>query len=284
MQNENLNQFLKEKEARLARATLVRYEKTLVMFDRYMTQSNESDLTRKLAVNFLLDLRAQNFSDSYCSLIESVLKALYEWATSIGLIPANPLTGKIIQYKAKLRNEDFPFTEPEYVRVREYIKKNVVSVRRRFWYGAIIMGWNTGLRLGDVALFNINSVHWPEKMIRIEPNKVKRFAQVLEIPLQPELHDFLSAQKDCKGYVFPVMADLYKNQPSDLPSQFTRLCMKAGVQGKSFHALRHAMASRLLNKNIPLSVIGSITGQSIQVLSRYSHVSLDQKRKALAQL
>jgi integrase len=52
------------------------------------------------------------------------------------------------------------------------------------WRGAILLGYYTGARLGDVANMRWSAVDWNKKIIRFTPNKTKKS---VTIPLHSQL-------------------------------------------------------------------------------------------------
>lgn len=277
--NEHIATFLREMEFSLATTTLQHYRVVMTRFDEYRTLMGHDGFTRNNVVNFLLDSKLK-LSISFVSQMESILKAFYSWLADSGVIPGNPINSRrqIVPYRSPLRPKDFAFTEKEYHKIRDYCKKE-----KSFWYGAVIIAWNTGLRLKDVAEFHFDSCDFDQKIIKVTPSKSIKQQKVLEIPMTPELYSYLVKRfvEAANGHVLPEMYRRYHSGGNGLPNDFTKICQRLLIYNKSFHSFRHSMTSRLLNKSVPLSVIGSITGQGIQVLDRYSHVSMEQKKEAL---
>ena len=61
---------------------------------------------------------------------------------------------------------------------------------------------------------------------------------------------------------------------------------KAGLDHKTFHALRHTFATRALETNANIKVVSEILGHaSIQItLDTYSHVSLELQQETMQRL
>ena len=54
---------------------------------------------------------------------------------------------------------------------------------------------------------------------------------------------------------------------------FERVCKAAGIEGLTFHDLRHEATSRLFEKGLGLMEVASITGhKTMQMLKRYTHL------------
>lgn len=71
----------------------------------------------------------------------------------------------------------------------------------------------------------------------------------------------------------------------DLKAGFALACKKAGVEGVTWHTLRHTFASRLLNRGVDIVTVQQLLGHStVTVTMRYTHTNLDSKRAAVAKL
>jgi integrase len=120
--------------------------------------------------------------------------------------------------------------------------------------------------------------------IALVPGKTMRFAKSIEIPILPELKEMIE-RNNCAPFLFPLMAKSYNQSGNKaLSVAFGRILKALNIEGKSWHSWRHGVVSKLLNAGIPLSVVGSITGQTLQTLQRYSHVGFDQKKLAMEKM
>ena len=71
----------------------------------------------------------------------------------------------------------------------------------------------------------------------------------------------------------------------DLDGGFALACKKAGIDGVTWHTLRHTFASRLVNRGVDIVTVQQLLGHStITVTMRYTHTNLDSKRTAVAKL
>lgn len=62
-------------------------------------------------------------------------------------------------------------------------------------------------------------------------------------------------------------------RPDSISQAFERVCKAAGVEGLTFHDLRHEATSRLFEKGLGLMEVASITGhKTVQMLKRYTHL------------
>ncbi len=62
-------------------------------------------------------------------------------------------------------------------------------------------------------------------------------------------------------------------RPESMSQAFERVCKAAGVEGMTFHDLRHEAASRLFEKGLNPMQVAAITGhKTLQMLKRYTHL------------
>jgi len=71
----------------------------------------------------------------------------------------------------------------------------------------------------------------------------------------------------------------------DLKSGFGLACRKAGINGVTWHTLRHTFASRLVSRGVDIVTVQQSLGHSaVTVTMRYTHTNLDSKKAAVAKL
>ena len=142
-----------------------------------------------------------------------------------------------LTHAQKESTERVPFTDDEVFKLLEYLENN----SEWFWYFAVLCASETGLRLGDICQLEWRSfteketmVVWTDKTgarVDLPMTKLLRVA-IATIPIQDS------------AYVFPeqraITLDVKKR--SLLSVQFKRICDGLGIEGKSFHCLRHAAA------------------------------------------
>lgn len=71
----------------------------------------------------------------------------------------------------------------------------------------------------------------------------------------------------------------------DLKAGFKLACKKAGIEGVTWHTLRHTFASRLVDRGVDIVTVKELLGHSsITVTMRYTHTNLESKRAAVDKL
>ncbi len=62
-------------------------------------------------------------------------------------------------------------------------------------------------------------------------------------------------------------------RPDSISQAFERVCLAAGIEGLTFHDLRHEATSRLFEKGLNPMQVAAITGhKTLQMLKRYTHL------------
>lgn len=180
------------------------------------------------------------------------------------------------------------FTEDQYIKLLEAAAEDDPAISD-YWPSAIIIGWNTGLRISDVNGLTWSSVDFKSGVIRLKPQKMRHTDQYVEIPIEPELKahlEFLYEQRDAvrpSPFVLPTMVWQAEEHYSDRALEFRRICNKAGIpKNYSFKSFRHAFITRLFNAQADAEIIGSITGQSKHTVYTYvRHISHATKVRAM---
>src|ERR1700693_1168800 len=162
------------------------------------------------------------------------------------------------------------------------------------WRGAILFGYYTGARLGDVATMRWNAIDWERKLIQFTPSKTKKPAT---IPLHPRLErELLKRPGVGTAFLFPSLAGKETGGRFGLSGRFGAIMEKAGIQGKrthtgsgrtfsnlTFHSIRHSFNSAMANAGVAEEVRMKLTGHSTrEVHMKYTHHELEPLRAAIA--
>ena len=144
-------------------------------------------------------------------------------------------------------------------------------------YAIILLACRLGLRVGDIRALQLDDLHWADATLEITQSKTHT---PLLLPLSEEigeaLIDYLKSGRPKTPYreVFltltPPFAPFSQTNLYHIVAYWRRL---AGItfpteQRQGLHALRHTLATQLLQAQIPLHTIGDILG----------HVSLESTR------
>ena len=162
------------------------------------------------------------------------------------------------------------------------------------WRGAILLGYYTGARLGDVANMRWEAIDWRNKVIRFTPSKTKK---PVAIPLHRDLErELLKNAGIGKAPMFPSLAGKGTGGKHGLSGRFAAIMQKARIEGKrtqasggrtlsslSFHSLRHSFNSAMANAGISQEIRQKLTGHtSAETNKVYTHHELEPLRAAIA--
>lgn len=168
------------------------------------------------------------------------------------------------------------------------------------WRGAILMGFYTGARLGDIAALTWESVDIKQRAIRFTPKKTASTGKAVVVPLHPDLErELLKKPGVGKAPVFPSLIGKKTGGAHGLSRSFAKIMAHAGIRpdiirhtagGRrnttlSFHSLRHAFVSALANAGISIEMRQALAGHaSARMNLAYTHLELDPLRAAVSVL
>ena len=151
-----------------------------------------------------------------------------------------------------------------------------------FMQDLIRFGLNTGLRTGEIFSLRWSNVDVERNVLNVFANKTDK---IRTVPINAEARIVLNLWAQCKKneYVF------YNHQTGKpfvgLKAGFALACPKGGIDGVTWHTLRHTFASRLLNRGVDIVTVQQLLGHStVTVTMRYTHTNLDSKKAAVAKL
>jgi integrase len=216
------------------------------------------------------------------------IKAVFADGCRLGILTRNPFSSV-----AKLDNESIskePLTSDE---LKTIFRETKGDYRILF-----LMGLHTGMRLGDCATIQWDSIDLKKKIFVIEPSKTKKKKREIRIPISETLLPELKKikPKNRTGYLLPDMANNYLKDPSSVSKVIQRIFELAGIQTtiernnrkqciRGFHSFRHSFISLLAESGTSEAVLMSLAGHSSTTVSRiYQHISDDSKREAVSNL
>lgn len=276
-------EYLDYARATLSPAMVTLAQRAFQVLERYRA-SHRGPIDKAYMNAFTVNQLASGISANYAFFIRSRLASYFRWCVDTGRLDVSPV-GAFKFNKPAPTNAREAITQEEYELLKIAAEERAKS--KTFWFikGMVIVGWNTGLRLGDVAGLRWTSIDFDRSTIKVQTRKTNR---TVEIPMNSELREclaeFFANRKDSSNFVWLAAASMYQQRHSMLGGAFSKLCEGIGSPGKSFHCFRHAFVTRCLNAGIQPHVVSSLTGHSIAMLDRYSHASLDDKRRELQKL
>ncbi len=212
--------------------------------DRAPQDLTEGDLKRYIDRNDETKLASRNVQLCH-------LRQLWGWMiqnsyTTKNLAKLVKVDKRKLSHESKEKKVRLPFDNDEYQRLLAVVDK----AKNPFWKAATRIGHITGLRLGDVATLEWATFATAGVLVVHTRKTGKR----LEFPMTDDLLlIMLELQNDPEDnkYVFPGPRLTYiaPDSRAQLSVQFSRLCQKAGIEGKTFHNLRHGRASEIYEQS-----------------------------------
>lgn len=169
------------------------------------------------------------------------IRAFLGWAHGASLIGFNPslnvvVRADILPQDKRIPKERIPFSDEEIARILASLKPG------DFWHAATLLSYETGLRLRDCALLERSAVSGSRSTVAVVKS---RNNTIVTHNLSDACVDSLRRAPSDERWFFPwiakqLLGDLRYN--STLSQQFRRICIKLGIEGKSFHGIRHTHA------------------------------------------
>lgn len=179
----------------------------------------------------------------------------------------------------KARNKKVP-TYLKYDKVEELLesipRNRKVEIRD---YTIILLAARLGLRISDILNIKIKDIDWKNYKLTVIQPKTKN---INILPLSMEigwaLIDYITrARPKCDNeYLF-----VKTKYPFDKMTQFSNFNkyfdkIDVNANKKGIHTLRHSFATNMLNEDIPLSIIASTLGDSLETTSS-TYLKVDYK-------
>ena len=200
----------------------------------------------------------------------SCLRNFFRFAVEKRYILANPanlvdVSLHCLSHKQKETEHKKVFTDEEYMKV--YLQSSGALgvhpvVTSKFIRHAILLGRETGLRLGDICNLEWDSLDFEARTITVWMRKPGKRVQ---LPMSNAVHaTFFGARPGARKFVFPL-EQVIINDPkrrailSLIFSRYFKLC---GFPGYSFHSLRATAATDLALKGATMTEIATYLGHT----------------------
>jgi len=282
-----LTHWLDMKEQVRASKTTTRYRQVIRDFIASLGDRANlalAHITPKDVLMYRDSILKSNKTARTANLSVKVVSAALNTALRQGYIQANPATAV----------ESLPVQAEERGTFTSAQVSKLIRAAKGDWPGAILLGYYTGARLGDVANMRWDAIDWRSKIIRFTPSKTKK---PVTIPLHRDLErELLKNAGIGKTPMFPSLAGKDTGGKHGLSGRFAAIMERAKIEGKrtqasggrtlsslSFHSLRHSFNSAMANAGIAQEIRQKLTGHtSVETNKVYTHHELEPLRAAVA--
>ena len=295
-----LQEWLTSKSASRTEGTADRYQKPLNDFIDHLGDRAKLPLraiTPKDVRSFRDAEKKLGKSPVTVNLSHKTIAGALGAAVRMGYLDHNPATAVGYLPTHEDRVEKTVFTP-------EDVSKLYLAAPSDDWKGAILVGYYSGLRLGDAISLKWGNVDFPGCSLTVTPQKTARLGKKLIIPMHPELETFLLAHPAGKrdtDPVFPSLAGLAIGGRSGASMMFKTIMKNAevaagvarkkkGKEGRSvsmrsFHSLRHTYVSGLSAAGVPVELRQKLAGHSSEQQNlHYTHPEIVALRDAIGKL
>lgn len=305
-----LNDWLERARKTKAVGTHERYRTIVENFLKSLeakAKAKISDITVQDVQKFIEDRLKKGRNPSTVRTDCKILNAPFALALRQGLCLTNPVAASEIPEGAK--ESRTPFTSEQ---VSQLLKgctdlavapvededKNKKPVAWDEWKTCIMIGFYTGVRLGDAVLIKRGSFDFKRHVLNIRPQKTSRKKRDLVIPVHPQLEEHVLGLglKEEDAMLCPSLAQRTVSGKHGLSIQFHRILSKAKIKQQTveakeggndfhkftFHSLRHSFVSEMANAGIAPDVRQLLAGHSEERSHAvYTHTTIDSLRRAI---
>ena len=237
-----------------------------VLQDFFGANTRASDLTTNQITEYRLCRQAADLSDSSINRELAALRRMYR----LGENHEPPLVARVPRI-ALVREDNVRtgFFEPdEFTAMRDALPDHAKV--------PLIIGYYTGMRLGEIL-----GLQWPQVdlirgLIRLEPGRTKN-KEGRTVPLLGELRETLERWRLETMAAYPGCPWVCHHEGEQLKSlkkAWGTACKRVGLKGKLFHDLRRSAVRNLIRAGVPQAVAKKISGHKTDsVFDRYNIVS-----------
>jgi integrase len=227
------------------------------------------DLTAEIISSFISILAERNYSSSGSAGIFYTLRSFLSCPNIEKKLTCNPiplLSGLHIKRHERLTSY---YTHDEVRMVLEAVDRR--DSQGKMLYLMMLLAAIYGLRSSDIRQLKMSSIHWRERKISFHQQKTNGF---VELPLTNEVClaalDYIrNARPETDNpYIFikqrgPHEPYADNNHFANKVSIFFKLAnVKTEGKHHGLHAMRHSLATEILNDDVPISEIAAILGHS----------------------
>jgi integrase len=283
-----IDQYVEHKRSlRLCDKTLRGYSWYLYRFQTYLHQNgvnSPESLSPLVIVNYVSVLLPDASGAKHLAL--SIIRNFLSYLYGLGR------TGKDLSlvvlrdnYKKQAKLPSV-YTRKEVSEILDSVDRSTIAGKRD--YAIVMLAVRLGLRASDISGLEFGHLQWSQNTIAFQQHKTK---ETLRLPLTADvgeaLIDYIKYARPTSGETFVFLEKNHPHHPihSKMVSRTAdRIIIGSGInigdRKHGAHALRHTMASMLLESQVSLPVISSILGHSnIQTSMCYLRIDIEALRQ-----
>lgn len=270
----NVKVFLKDKERQGAsKLTIESYGMQLNIFAN-MVNKKVQDITKDDITDFL-DKRANNGRVKQMTTMEtirSILRSFFSWLEDEDIIDDNPML-KIKPYKLPKT-----MTKALTVEKLELVRDNCITPREKALVETL---YSTGCRLEEVNRINIEDINWENHSIKVLGKGNKERLVFFSARCSIYLKKYLETRNDNHEALFVTERKPYRRlSRRSIQREIKRIGERVNMRIYP-HIFRHTMATLMLNRGCPMSVVQELLGHDdLATTQTYAQVTYSHKQQS----
>ena len=175
----------------------------------------------------------------------------------------------------------------------EQAARILAAARRPEHRLALLLAFDAGLRSGEIRGLRVCDVDLPANVLRVRQAvthgvvDTPKSGHDREVPLTRALHQALADAIRGKAREARVALSAVGRPwgQHGLREMFLRIARRAGIEGSTFHHLRHGFVTTLLDRGVGAHVVRELAGHAdLSTTELYAHVTAKSKHAAVAVL
>jgi site-specific recombinase XerD len=289
--------ILENKEVRSAASTILSYKQKLDLFIQHLGDRADHAISKIRTPDiqsYMIKRRKSGISVGTLRHDMKVLTILFNRAKKEGVCELNPVATLDLPLEDATARSAFTIKE---------VNAIIANCPNREWKTLVMIAFYTGARISDCTNLTWGAFDFESETINYKQGKVKKGKMAnLSTPMNEWLRDWLvelklSLAPKPDDQVLPSFFGKISGGKSGLSRKFKEILLKAGIDPncetkgvkkvakKTFHSLRHTLATILQHNGVPDEVRMSLIGHSSKAVhSKYSHAQEKVMRDAIATL
>jgi len=267
----------------LGESSIEKYQSSIKRFFSIIGEKPFEEITIEDVENYILAARDKGANDARIANVISAIK----WAISVmqkyDLIGDDMNLEKVKKPKI-IRKEVGYLSEQEidafYGCIAKAISKNA-SIKNVRFMALMIFLLQTGARIGEVLSINISDINYQEKEVPIIGKGEKPRTLFLQDETLVWIDKYLALRKSDHEALFVSLDGKSRWQQTDLGRSFRRFRKLSGIKKRfTVHVLRHTMATRCLDRKVPINTVQFLLGHSSPMTTLKFYVGAVEKENA----